>query len=244
MPGHPAFPALIAIALLLSSCAVLRSTEQPIPTRWHTDGASSETLVVFLRGAGGRADQVERAGVIELLAESDLDWHAVSVDAHFGYYRERSIIDRLNEDVLAEARARGYQQIWLAGPSLGGFGSLLYWCRTQHHDIAGIIALAPYLGGSGILQEIEAAGGLAGWHPDGNGEEHEVALWQCIQNGFPDELPVWLAYGTGDRMARGNRILAEVLPEDRELTMEGGHRWTVWTQLLETIFESISSEAP
>jgi hypothetical protein len=236
--------ALVIFAVMLSGCAALQPTEQPIPANWHVGEVPSDTLVVFLRGARGRADQFEQVGIIELLAESGLNWDAVTVDAHMGYYRERSVVNRIDQDILEPARAQGYRHIWLSGPSLGGFGSLLFWCQTRHDDIAGIISLAPYLGGRAILNEIEAAGSLEQWQPAGAGAEHEVLIWQCLQGGFPEDLPVWLAWGESDRMARGNLLLARQLPDARVLTSEGGHRWNVWMPLWAQIFEAIASKEP
>ncbi|MEE4329773.1 MAG: hypothetical protein V2J10_02825 [Wenzhouxiangella sp.] len=243
---RPSGPGLIAIALALtvSACAALQPTDVPIPAQWHVGDAPSDTLIVLLPGSGDSPEQFERSGIIELLTDSGLDWDAVAVDAHMGYYRERSVVDRIEADIIAPAKARGYRTIWLSGPSLGGFGSLLYWCRTRDEDIAGIIALAPYLGDEDILDEVEAAGPLDRWTPAGAGRDHEVAIWRCIQDGFPDDLAVWLAWGRSDRMAPGNRLLARELPEERVINSEGGHLWTVWKPLWARAFEAIADDAP
>ncbi len=67
-------------------------------------------------------------------------------------------------DVVLPARAAGYDTIWLAGTSLGGIGALLY-LRDHPDDLAGVLALAPYLGEEGVIREIERAGGPASWQP-------------------------------------------------------------------------------
>lgn len=234
----------LALVMTLAGCAALQPTEVPIPARWHVGESPSETLIVFLPGSGDSPEQFERSGIIELLADSGLDWDAVAVDAHMGYYRQRSVVDRIDQDIVEPALERGYRQIWLSGPSLGGFGSLLYWCRTRRDDIAGIIALAPYLGDDDILDEVEAAGPLAEWTPDGAGRDHEVAIWRCIQDGFPADLSVWLAWGRSDRMAPGNRLLARELPAERVINSDGGHLWTVWKPLWARVFQAIADDAP
>ena len=40
-----------------------------------------------------------------------------------------------------DARARGYQQVWLIGMSLGGIGTL-YYARAHTAEVTGILALA------------------------------------------------------------------------------------------------------
>ncbi len=68
-------------------------------------------------------------------------------------------------------------------------------------------------------------------------------IWQCLQQGFPEDFPVWLAWGESDRMARGNQLLARQLPNERVLTSEGGHRWTVWVPFWAKIFQTIADES-
>jgi hypothetical protein len=230
---------LVFLALALAGCAAFQPTEEPIPSQWYRFDQPSDTLIVFLRGAGGGEGQFDRAGVMDVLKESGLGWHAVTVDAHLGYYRQETVVDRINEDILTQARDMGYRHFWLSGPSLGGFGSLFFWCRSPHDDIAGLIALAPHLGGRAIIDEIRAAGGAAEWTPDGAGEEHEVDLWQCLQQ--TPEVPIWLAWGRDDRMAPANELLAELLPEDRVIVTDGGHRWSTWTPLWVEIFARIAA---
>jgi pimeloyl-ACP methyl ester carboxylesterase len=70
--------------------------------------------------------------------------------------------ERLRAEVIEPAQARGYDDIWLLGVSIGGFGSLLY-AGEFPADIRGIVLLAPYLGGSRTPRAIEAAGGLEVW---------------------------------------------------------------------------------
>src|SRR5690625_6784033 len=57
---------------------------------------------------------------------SELDIDMLAADAHFGYYRERTFVQRLHEDIILPARQQGYQHIWLLGLSMGGFGAVLY----------------------------------------------------------------------------------------------------------------------
>jgi hypothetical protein len=43
--------------------------------------------------------------------------------------------------------------------------------------------------------------------------------------------PLYIGYGTEDRFAASNRILAGVLPPHHVMTTEGGHEWLPWRRL-------------
>ncbi len=234
---------VLCLAGLVAGCAYLRPTAEPIPTRWQVTGdQQADVLLVFLPGVKDTHHDIFNLGAPGVLADSGLGWDMVAVDAHAGYYRERSFLDRLSADVFEPAREKGYEQFWLTGPSLGGFGSLFYWCREGDADIAGVIAMAPHLGGDDIVTDIREAGGLAEWQADPVvGEEHERQLWTCLQN-RPPEPPIWLAYGEADHLAPANALLAESLPPERVLTNEGQHRWKDWLPLWAAIFARIEVE--
>lgn len=236
--------AVLLTSGLMVGCSYLRATEEPIPTRWHIDPGSavprSDTLLVFLPGVKDDHHDIFDLGAIDALEASGLDWDVVTVDAHLGYYREQSFLDRLEEDVLAPARDRGYETFWLTGPSLGGFGSLFYWCRNRDPDIEGIIAMAPWMGNQPIITSVAQAGGINHWRQnDGVGEEHERQLWTCLQTltGTPE---IWLAYGSRDDLAPAHEMLAEILPDHRVLTNDGDHLWDDWIPLWQEIFARLA----
>ena len=233
---------VICLVTVVAGCAYLRPTSEPIPTRWHTTGEEpATTLLVFLPGVLDTHEDLFHLGAVDTAADAGIDWDIVAVDAHMGYYRERSFLERLSQDVLEPARERGYEEFWLTGPSLGGFGSLFYWCRERDADIAGIIAIAPHLGGDAVLDSIRTAGGLDDWQPDPEvGQRHERELWTCLQD-LPAEPPIWLAYGENDHLAPANALLAGQLPGDRVLTNEGEHRWSDWLPLWSRIFARIAN---
>lgn len=172
----------------------------------------------------GLSGELSRAGV-------HADW--ISVDAHLGYYRERSVVDRLREDVIAPARARGYRRIVVVGISLGGLGGLLYE-RDQPGQIDALVLIAPYLGQNKTLfAEIAAAGGPVPWaaaHADAKGEV-ETELWAFLGRRHGSLPPTWLAFGESDRLAVGHRLLGPLLPGERVLTEPGGHDWMTWQSL-------------
>ena len=183
----------------------------------------------MLPGIRDRAEQFLRYGFFASDAPDMFD--ALAVDAHWGYYADGSIVDRLHNDVIAPARRRGYERIWLLGVSLGGYGSLLYAERFAQ-DLSGIILLAPYLGDRRLATRIREAGGLGAWSADAAAAEPFVQGWQTLQELAPfDRLPITLGYGIGDRLAETYDPLVQALPVSHIYTAAGGHRWKTWLSL-------------
>lgn len=209
----------------------------------HID-TRSDTLLVFLPGAYLDPDEFEREGFVSAVRERDLAADVLLVDANVAYYYDQTFVERLNEDVLAPQRARGYRTIWLVGISIGGFGALIHEL-ARPGMVDGIVALAPYLGRRPIGAEIHKAGGLRAWKaPEGPPPDDEVdrKLWPWLQ-GYADDKPtegrppLYLGYGLADRFASNHRLMAEALPEGRVFTTEGGHDWPQWSRLWRRVLE-------
>jgi pimeloyl-ACP methyl ester carboxylesterase len=241
--------AVVAVAVLATGgCYGLRPAVAPMPTLRLAEGNhGGDCLVVLLPGRGDGAEDFLRNDFALVAAHNGVAADVVAAEAHMGYFREHSFADRLHEDVVAPARARG-QRVWLAGISLGGLGSLLYMAQYPG-EIEGAVLLSPFLGDGAVLDEIEAAGRLADWpgaplelDDDRPPEGQEVwrRLWTSLRQttgGDAGPPPLWLAYGTGDRLARSNRLLARELPPARVLTTAGGHDWPTWTRLWNLLTE-------
>lgn len=229
------------LAFALSSCGLSPRTEVPIPFIIPTpDGAKSKTLIVMLPGRGDRADSFQKAGFLDRLDGQDFD--VVAVDAHFGYYKERSLTRRLHDDVVVPAKDMGYETIWLLGVSMGGMGSLLY-ADQYPDDISGVILLAPYLGDPGLVAEIETAGGLEAWTGETSGfMEHETATWKWLKETRRGEesVPVYLGFGKTDRFAGNYGPLQSDVDGLWLYTEDGGHNWAIWSRL----WSRISAELP
>ena len=71
-----------------------------------------------------------------------------------------TFLERLATDVIAPAKARGYDEIWMMGPSMGGFGSLFY-ARAHTTDITGVLSIAPFLGDEDLDQGDRGRGRFA-----------------------------------------------------------------------------------
>jgi pimeloyl-ACP methyl ester carboxylesterase len=172
-------------------------------------------------------------GFADSLAAAGLAIDMVAVDAHMGYYQNRSVLERLREDVILPAREAGYEQIWLTGISMGGTGAILYQERYGA-DVAGVLLLAPFLGRDGVIQEIQQAGGAASWEPDQAlaEEDFERGMWAWLKTAVGVEnRPIYLGYGTRDKLAEGHQLLAGILPPEQVLTRPGGHDWQTWSLL-------------
>jgi len=207
----------------------------------------AETLLVMLPGVYSNPDEFVREGFVREVQERRLAVDVIRVDAHLGYYEKGTFVDRLRQDVIAPAQARGYRAIWLVGISLGGFGGLIY-AQERPGELAGLVALAPYLGEPAVADEVAQAGGLLRWMAPIRVSEdartkRETALWSGLK-GYASASgsalpPLWLGYGTADRFARSNGLLGAVLPAQRVFTTEGGHDWAPWHRLWQAMLPTL-----
>jgi hypothetical protein len=240
-----------AVALMsLPGCAALRPTRDRVDTIWDrlaTPAAPSDkVLIVFLPGAGDTAQDIVDQGFVQQVRQRGIPADVVVVDLHLGYYvRSRNFETRLREDVIVPARAAGYRQVWLAGISLGGFGSLLFSSVNQDRPeakIDGIIALAPYVARTAVLQEVVRAGGLARWNEPVVEGDFERTLLRWIQ-GYADPTlkrpALHLGYGTEDGFALMAQAVGALLPAGRLRSAPGGHDWPPWKTLWGEFLEAV-----
>jgi len=227
---------LFFAGLCLSGCLGLAPVESPMPVIEVVEGdARHKSVVIMLPGRGDRADTFIRQGFERAGKRRGFD--TIAVDAHFGYYMQRSLLPRLHEDVIAPARAAGYENVWLLGISMGGFGSLLY--ASEHPELVdGVILLAPFLGDEAAIEQILNNGGvenLAAVQTDI--EDYEFAVWSWIREASNGRqpTPIILGYGLADSMAPGYRALTDVIEPASVYTLEGGHKWTTWGPLWQKI---------
>jgi pimeloyl-ACP methyl ester carboxylesterase len=210
-------------------------TPRPLSIRRCPYEGSSPTrdLLVCLPGIGDEAKDFERWGFVDLVRTRQWAADVLLVDAHYGYYADRSLLRQLHHDVLLPAAVSGYRSIWLAGISMGGLGALLY-ASEYERDVHGVVAIAPFLGSRTLVQEIASAGGLARWTSTVNPSDEIRAIWSWARTrreGIAPAPEIFLAYGEEDLFADAHRLLASVLPASHVLTAPGGHRWRVWHEL-------------
>ncbi|QDZ26852.1 alpha/beta fold hydrolase [Noviherbaspirillum sp. UKPF54] len=226
--------ALARLALLSSRFDPMLKTAESLLRMEYPGDSSNKNLIVFLPGIGDLAEDFERNGFIADLRHYGITADAVAVDAHYGYYASRAIHARIAEDVVDAAQEAGYERIWLAGISLGGFGASSFAALTSSR-LSGLLLLAPYLGNGELVNEIASAGGVRQWKPGiVRAEDYPRAVWawlkeNCAQQQPP--LPIYLGYGAEDMFADANALLADVLPESQVYSVRGGHNWATWKKL-------------
>lgn len=212
---------------------LLPAAQAPMPRHEYAGDGSGQDLIICLPGIGDVGLDFEAHGFVEAAKRGVPGSDLLAVDAHLGYYLRGEFHERLTQDVIEPGR-RGYQRLWLAGISLGGFGALSY---AERHlgQIDGLILFAPYLGEPTLVGEIARAGGLAHWEP---GEvapgDHGRRVWRWLKQeraSAPPRLPIYLGYGARDKFAPAHRLLAKVLSPEQVFMMPGGHDWLTWKQL-------------
>lgn len=237
---------LAAPSLLLLTGCFLTSPTPPIKVLDHAEHGPerADGLVVFLPGFGDDGGVFERYGLVDIVRD-DTRFDAVGAHAHFGFYRDFSVLPRLETDVVGPALRMGYERIWLVGTSMGGFGAVSY-AAAHPDEIAGVMLIAPYLGGPAVLDEIRAQG-FEDWSPgelEGpSGDRADVTrrnwAWMRAQLNDPEGTPIYLGYGEQDPSVADFQILEGQLPEDRVFSIPGPHGWLAWTP----IFDELASRA-
>lgn len=228
---------LAKMTLLAPRFGALKDAPVPLMRLEYSGGKRNRRLIIFLPGIDDLAEDFERRGFIHEMRRQGIAADAIAVDAHFGYYATRVIFDRITDDIIESAHASGYEEIWLVGISLGGFGAASYVARHVS-PITGIVLFAPYLGDKKLIQEIADAGGLRQWEPGHVGHtDVQRSVWAWFKrhlSGTPERSPspvIYIGYGARDMFARANELLAEILPPDRVFAIPGRHNWKTWESL-------------
>lgn len=237
-------PPLVGFAFALSlapACAFTQPATVPMDAvvRQQHGPERARGLVVFLPGLGDSPMAFQERGFVSGVLAGSAPHDVVLADAHFGYYRERTVLPRLREDVLAAVGAGQYDELWLVGVSMGAFGALLY-AMEHPGEVTGVVALSPYMGDGDVADAVREAGGLDQWEPGDLGiisDDHEQVtqdLWAWLKQyttEHPPEPRIYIGWGADDDLAPPSRLIAAALPLPRSLELPGGHGWEVWIPL-------------
>jgi pimeloyl-ACP methyl ester carboxylesterase len=237
---RPSFRIVLPLLLsaLLTSCAPPATVPlKTVDLSIHA-GGEQQSLIVFLPGIWDRPEVFAREGLVATARAHGVTADMIGADAHIGYYTERTFLPRFREDVILPARQRGYREIWLVGVSLGGFGAI--WYDLEHPgELAGIVALAPYLGEPDMVDEVFTAGGLIAWQPvTAEADDPQRQIWRNLKRyarGEQTRDRIFLGYGRDDKFALPDGMLAAVLPSEQVITGDGGHDWDTWRTLWDRI---------
>jgi pimeloyl-ACP methyl ester carboxylesterase len=237
---------LLALSTPLSGCYFVRSPIRPIPALQfqRSEAGRSRCLVVMFPGFLDGPDTFQEHGFPRDVAHAGGECDSVAVDLHLRYYQEVGVGQMVHDDILLPASARGYQEIWLVGISMGGLGALLT-AEAHPEMVAGIILLAPFVGEESVVREIEAAGGARRWHPPAGIEEavwtrdnYTQHLWAWLRGYATDEdamPPLYMGWGDDDQLGPGDRLLAAMQPDDHVVTQPGNHSWTTWRPIFDEL---------
>lgn len=194
---------------------------------------------MLLPGFGDRPETFEKYGFVSEVLKGAPDYDLFGADAHFGYYRNRNLLLRLEQDVIGPLLAQGYREIWLMGASMGGHGAVAY-ARAHPEKIAGVMLFAPYMGPGEVVDEVKRAGGLCQYRAPANQDTREgfarANFGWLKQAACEAKAPqIWLAVGDHDGLLAADRVLADALPPERVLILPGEHGWKVWTPAARTL---------
>ena len=193
--------------------------------------------MALLPGTYSEPEDLVREGFPQAVRARGIRAEVVMVELRAAWVADGSIVGRIEEYVVKPARARGHTRIWLAGISLGGLAALGY--AARHADgIEGIALISPYPATRDVLREVDAAGGLASWHPeipDEGDVEREAWRWLATRG---TGAPVVVCYFTsGDRFAEGQRRMADTLAPGCTRELPGGHDWPAWRALWDAFLD-------
>ena len=238
------FAAVLAMAVMVGGC----SGKKPLETlQYESEPVHHKGLVVFLQGMGGTTNCFiagnkcfAAEGFVEAVRTRGLPYDMVAPGAHFGYYKDRTLEERLRTDVILPAKARGYERIWLVGVSMGGLGSLLY-LKQHPEDVDGVLTLGPFLGYDKIIDEIAAAGGVEQWQSGSfdRQDDWQRMMWQWLKerDRQPDAAPIFLGFGANDPYVKAHRLLAGILPPQQVLEVDGGHSFSTFKRVWEIFLD-------
>jgi pimeloyl-ACP methyl ester carboxylesterase len=177
-----------------------------------------------------------REGFATAVRGRGIDLDLVFAQPAPAHLTDPSVVERLHQELIAPARARGVV-LWLGGISLGGFIALR--CAAQHpQDIAGLCLFAPYLGSHIMTGEIARARGAHLWEPgETAAEDDERQVWRFIKTRDAEALPIYLGSGREDRFADRHALLAAALPAQNVEWISGAHDWPTWRRLWDSFLE-------
>lgn len=240
---------LMLAAGLLGGCAAGGDITRPIPTQLIHAPQPTRRVVVMLPGRGDDLGGLQKQKVAALIQHAWPDADVILTGLTMPWYRAGVAATRLHDEVIAPLQAHGVRQVWLAGISLGGLGSLLY-DQAYPGQVQGMLLLSPYLGDAKITDEIRAAGGLSKWQPGPvqpiGPATFQRELWRYLQHWSTDPArtqTVWLAYGADERFRDAIELMSPSLPASHVFMLPGHHNWTLWKPALSKLLDAAATQA-
>lgn len=250
MPGLNRLQVLLLLAVIvLGGCSAAGNVRMPIPVLLVHAPQPAHRVVVMLPGRGDDLAGLQRHDVARIIQQAWPDADVMLTGLSMPYYTGGVAVKRLHDEVIAPLRSKGYRQVWLAGISLGGLGSLLY-DQAYPNQVDGMLLMSPYLGDRAIQQEIRAAGGLAQWQPGPRQaigpETFQRELWRYLKHWSREPArtrTVWLAYGASERFRAAIELASPELSANHVLMLPGHHNWTLWIPALRDLLDAAAPAA-
>ena len=242
--------AWLAVALLSSGCAVGRFMKiatshgrEPLRAAFAHQGGA-ECVLVMLPGIGDAPERFDASGITALAAQA---CDVLTVDAHFGYYRDATVVDRLS--AVLEPLQQRYAEVWLVGISLGGYGAAMT-AQARPELVDGVVLIAPFLGLERSIRPVVTRveqEGLAAFSTDAartNPRKHFMEVeplwaWLAERARTGEGTEVYLGWGERDRFAPTLRRVGAAF-DGHAFTAEGAHDWDTFAK----VFGHIAERAP
>ena len=220
---------LLCLPSLCLACACGGGHARPIEaqSRAITRAQAPGCQIIFFPGLGDSPESYD--GFLATLRDYGVTAETVVLPNRD--YGTTDYSDRLHQDVVAPALARGVQDTWLVAVSMGSAPALRM-AETHPDDITGVVLLAPAFGSPFLAKRIRRAGGVRAYEPEAQDRDGRAFKW-LETRGRRDRsrVRVLLAFGRQDALAPVAETMAEVLPERDVLVGAGGHDWDVWNEL-------------
>jgi pimeloyl-ACP methyl ester carboxylesterase len=203
--------------------------------RTIVDSAQGEkgpaVVVALLAATFSEPEDFRREGFPQALRARGIGADLVMAELRAAWVADGSIVERIEEAIVAPARHRGLRRIWLGGISLGALAALGYAARHAE-ALEGLALISPYPATRTVLDEVDAAGGLEHWRPEiAEGGDLEREAWRWLARRPQGAPAVHCYYASGDRFAEGQRRIAGALPPGAARELPGGHDWESWRAL-------------
>ncbi|MCB1049620.1 MAG: hypothetical protein H6510_04375 [Acidobacteria bacterium] len=200
----------LAFLLFLSAC--FPAAVRPIPVRSIGQGS---VPLYFLPGRYSRAADFVKQG-FELPNGQD-GVSVVFIDAHMGYYRQKVVMDAL-EEVIGDT----HPSIKVGGISLGGFGAVMY-ARRHADQVRELVLFSPFLGDKAFLDRVKVGDDVR--DSDSELGKELFACWAFLKE---TKIPVRLYCGEQDDFAPLLHFLETEAPNIKVHWLPGGHDWPTW----------------
>ena len=228
---------LLSIFVLIG-CGSNGDSSVPLTTQKILSGTKTSNLLIMFPGINSSGSDFIDFGFIEPFQEKYNNVDIILVDTRLAYVEAGNISERIQNEIIVPAYAKGYDNIWLVGVSLGGFSSLLY-NRDFAENVNGIVLIAPYLGDLYSVSDLIDHPSPKKWSLDNkNSTDRSIRFWRYLltltKPNKDNELKtdLFIAYGDKDRSSQLHQLLAsQIKKENVYINEDGGHNWISWKPL-------------